>query len=194
MSERDPSLPPDAHDGDAPEFDVDQLGPDEERLLELREEQLATRKELREVGEIVIRTEVESVPAQLEVEALREEIEVEHEPVGLAVNKRDAPWEENGVLVVPVYEEQLVVSKRLILRERLRVRRIGTTERQLFQDTLRREHLVVEDPQQTGLVREVYPTDEESVRTDTSRRSEDGDPSDRPQGGFLEGLVRKVLE
>jgi uncharacterized protein (TIGR02271 family) len=199
MTERDPSHPPSRMNDDAQEFDIDQLGPDEERVLELREEQLAARKEIREVGEIVIRTEFESLPAQIEVEAVREEVEVEHEPVGQAVNQRDAPWEENGVLVVPVYEEQLVVSKRLILRERLRIRRVGTTERQLFQDTLRREHLVVEDPQQTGLVREIYPTQEAvtndaSPRSDGSPPSKDADLSDRPQGGFLEGLVRKALE
>src|SRR5256885_462443 len=117
--------------------EVDELGLDEERVIELREEQLVANKELRELGEILVRTEVDSVPAQLEVDGLREEVEIDHEPVGQAVSQRDEPWEENGVLVVPVYEEQLVVTKRLVLRERLRVRRISTAERQLFQDTLR---------------------------------------------------------
>jgi hypothetical protein len=32
------------------------------------------------------------------------------------------------VLIVPVYEQQLVVTQRLVLRERLRIRRVGTTE------------------------------------------------------------------
>src|SRR5436853_33053 len=104
--------------------ELNELGPAEERVLELREEQLIAHRELRDLGEVLVRTEIEAAPAQLEVEAFREEVEVEHEPVGESVTKRDEPWEENGELIVPIYEEQLVVSKRLILRERLHVRRI----------------------------------------------------------------------
>ena len=160
------------------------LDPDKTETLELREEQLIAHKELRDLGEIVVRTEVDDVPGRLEVDAYREEVFVEHEPVGEVVSERDKPWTEDNILIVPVYEEQLVVTKRLVLRERIRIRRVGTTERQLFEDTLRRERLVLEDPSNTGLVHEKYPTaqsDEEIV--DSPR-----------EGGFLEGLVRKALE
>jgi uncharacterized protein (TIGR02271 family) len=152
-----------------------------ERTIELREEQLVARKELHEAGEVYIRTEVEEVPGRLEVDALREEVEVEHVPVGEVVRERVDPWEDDGVLVVPVYEEQLVVTKRLVLREHLRIRRVGTTERRLFEDTLRRERLIIEDPSNTGLVHEQYPTD-------------DHKKDDREEGGLLGGLLRKALQ
>src|SRR5439155_6212292 len=126
--------------------------------LELREEQLVAHKDLRHLGEVVVRTEVEEVPGRLEVEAEREEVEVDHVPVGQVVRERVAPWEEGDVLVVPVYEEQLVVVKRLVLKEELRIRRVASTERQVFEDVLRRERLVIEDPQNTGLVHEQFPT------------------------------------
>ena len=132
---------------------------DEERTLELREEQLIPHKEMREVGEVRIRTVVEEIPGRLEVEALREEVEVEHVPVGRVVSERVPPWEEDDVLYVPVYEEQLVMVKRLLLREHLKIRRVATTETQLFEDTLRRERVVVEDPGNTGLVHERFPID-----------------------------------
>jgi uncharacterized protein (TIGR02271 family) len=132
---------------------------DDERTLELREEQLIPHKEMREVGEVRIRTVVEEMPGRLEVEALREEVEVEHVPVGRVVSERVPPWEEDDVLYVPVYEEQLVMVKRLLLREHLKIRRVATTETQLFEDTLRRERVVVEDPGNTGLVHERFPTD-----------------------------------
>src|SRR5205823_8047303 len=122
-----------------------------ERTIELREEQLVAHKDLRDVGEVRVRTTVEEVPGRLEVEAYREEVEVEHVPVGQVVTERVGPWEEDGVLMVPVYEEQLVVTKRLVLREHLRVRRVRSTERQLFEDTLRRDRLVIEDPTGSGL-------------------------------------------
>jgi len=160
------------------------LDPDKTEKLELREEQLVAHKELRELGEIVVRTEVDDVPGHLEVDAYREEVFVEHEPVGQVVSERDKPWTEDNVLVVPVYEEQLVVTKRLVLRERIRIRRVATTERQLFEDTLRRERLLVEDPSDTGLVHEHYPTE----------RSDEEVAETPRQGGFLESVVRKALE
>lgn len=164
-----------------------------ERVIELREEELVARKDLRELGEVEIRTQVEEVPSRLEVEAYREEVEVEHVPVGDVVSERVAPWEEEGVLVVPVYEEQLVLVKRLVLREKLRIRRVATTETRLFEDLVRRERLIVEDPNDTGLVHEQYPTGERAADyrdDDRQARHRDG----QPEGGFFENLVRKALQ
>jgi uncharacterized protein (TIGR02271 family) len=174
-----------------------QFDPETGRIIELREEQLVARKELRELGEVEVRTEVDDVPGRLEVDAYREEVEIEHEPVGQVVSERGQSWEEDGVLIVPVYEEQLVVTKRLVLRERLRIRRVGTTERQLFEDTLRRERLVVDDPQHTGLVHEQYPTGEPGGEHPTDADAAEVQPkgTDEPSdGGFLGNLVRKALE
>lgn len=205
--EREAIQPPRTSKRGRPRADPDELGPGEERVIELREEQLLANKQLRDVGEVVVRTEVDTIPGRLEVDALREEVEVEHEPVGEAVTERQDPWDQDGVLVIPVYEEQLVVTKRLVLRERLRVRRVRTTDRRLFQDTLRRDRLVVEDPQQTRLVHEVYPTeehDEEQPPDGQSHQSHQSDQSDQSDaeepertdenGGFLTRLVTKALE
>jgi uncharacterized protein (TIGR02271 family) len=186
--------------------------------LSLREEQLVAHKTVEQVGEVVVRTEVEELPGRLEVEALREEVQVEHVPVGQVVSERRQPWEEDDVLVVPVYEEQLVVTKRLVLREQLRVRRVRTAERQLFEDTLRRERAVVDDPDGTGLVRELHPTappvDSQPADrpllelspppapvvdpllpspAEIRRATEGGDPA-RPQGSFLDRVVRRALD
>ncbi|MDP9224194.1 MAG: YsnF/AvaK domain-containing protein [Actinomycetota bacterium] len=174
------------------EAEADSPAADTAHTLELREEQLIAHKDLRDLGDIEVRTEVDEVPGRLEVDAYREEVVVEHETVGQVVSERDKPWEEDGALVIPIYEEQLVVTKRLVLRERMRVRRVGVTERQLYQDTLRRERLVVEDPQHTGLVREHYPISApESANQDENLAS-----SERPEAesGFLGNLVRKALE
>jgi stress response protein YsnF len=57
---------------------------------------------------------------------------------------------------VPVYEEQLVVSKRLILKERIRIKRRARTEVRVFEDTLKRERLEVTQPKDTILVRETF--------------------------------------
>ena len=156
------------------------------RTLELREEELVAHKETRELGTVEVRTEIERLPGRLEVDAYREEVNVEHEPVGEVVAERVQPWrDDDGALVVPVYEEQLVVSKHLILRERIRIRTVGTTERRVVEDTLRRERLVIDDPDDTGRIREQYST-ETPPATDKDESKE--------QPGILEGLVRKALE
>ncbi len=157
---------------------------DLERTVELREERLVPRKETVDAGEIEIRKEVEEVPGRLEVEAYREEVEIEHVPVGQAVKEKVEPWEEDGTLVVPVYEEQLVVVKRLVMKEKLLIRRVGGTEKRLFTDTLRREKLVVDDPNNTGLVHEQHPTD----------RQQDEDEESRDEhGGIIHNIVRRAL-
>jgi uncharacterized protein (TIGR02271 family) len=149
-----------------------------EATLPLMEEELVAHKELREVGAAEIHKQIEEVPGRLEIEAFREEVEVEHVPVGRVVTERIEPYEEDGVLIVPVYEEQLVVTKRLVLREQLRIRRVGTTETHLFEDTLRRERVTVEDPDGTGLVHEQYAEDDGTAPA--------GDRSERQKtGGFF---------
>jgi uncharacterized protein (TIGR02271 family) len=130
-----------------------------EQTLRLREEELVARKRMEEVGRVEIRTEVEEFPGRLEIDRLHEELDIEHVPLGQTVTERRPPWEEDGVLVVPVYEEQLVVTKRLVLKEQLRVRRIQTVERQLVEDVLRRERAVVQDPTGHDLVHERYATE-----------------------------------
>ena len=153
--------------------------PPDGRTIPLRQEELVAHKEMRHMGDVEVRTEVEEVPGRIEVQAQREEVEVQHVPVGRVVAQREAPYHDGDVLVVPVYEEQLVVSKRLILREELRVTRVPSTETQVFEDTLRRERLVVEDIGHTGALRERYPTDDA-----------DGERHE----GFLENLRRKVMQ
>jgi uncharacterized protein (TIGR02271 family) len=192
-------------------------GVESDEVIALREERLVAHREMEQIGEIVVRTEVESVPGRLEVEAQREEVQIEHVPVGQIVTERSEPWEEDGVLVVPVYEEQMVVTKRLVLREHLRVRRVRSVERQLFQETLERERVVVEDPNNTGLVREMHPADPPTDSHPTGhnllggapsgkvidpmlpspdeirRATENADPM-RPEGSFLGRVVRGSLD
>ncbi|MBV8087129.1 MAG: YsnF/AvaK domain-containing protein [Chloroflexi bacterium] len=142
------------------------------QTIVLHEERLVADKEVRHVGDVEIRTEVDEVPGRLEVDALREDVEVQHVVRGEVVEERQDPYYDGDELVVPVYEEQLVVSKRIILREELRIKRVPMTERQLFEDTLRRERLVVEDPSDGSMVHERY-----------SEKRE----------GLFDGLWRKIM-
>lgn len=167
--------------------DMEQVG-----TIHLHEERLVPHKDLRTVGEVAVRTALEEFPGRLTVDALREEVEIEHVPVGEAVKERVAPWDEDGVLVVPVYEEQLIVVKRLVMREQLRIRRIETSETRLFEETLRRERVVLDDPQQTGLIHEFYA----GVTADGQPDGElvaSTEQEGSAEGGFLGHLVRRAF-
>jgi hypothetical protein len=119
---------------------------------------------------------------------------VEHVAIGQVATERQSPGEEDGVLLVPIYEEQLVVVKRLLLWEQVRVRRVGISETQLFEEPLRRERLVVEDPSNTGLVYEQFST---TAQLSAPRRGS-GPESDEAAGADdanpLERLVRKMFQ
>ena len=177
----------------------DSLLADDERTIELREEQLVVHRDLRDLGEVVISTEVEEVPGRVEVDSAREEVEIEHVPVGRFVSERVAPWEEGDALIVPVYEEQVVVTKRLLLREHIRIRRIATTQHQVFEDTLRRDRLV-DAPEETEMVHERYPDEPLQRRAARGRPSarlretEDAVEPEREEGGLIGNLVRRALQ
>ena len=161
--------------------------------LELREERLVPHTELEEAGRVLVRKEVEELPRRLEVDAYVEDVTVEHVPIGRIVSEQEPAREEHGVYIVPIYEEQLVVVKRLLLKEEIRIHRQGTTERRLFEDTVRHERLVIEDVDRTGRVREHYPTDRpEGAYAAGDLPPEDDATADEP--GFLERLGRKVLQ
>jgi len=178
----------------------DSLLTGDERTIELREEQLVVHRDLRDLGEVVISTEVEEVPGRVEVDAASEEVEIEHVPVGRFVSERVAPWEEGDALIVPVYEEQVVVTKRLLLREHIRIRRIATTQHQVFEDTLRRDRLVVDAPEETEMVHERYPDEVPRRRAARGRPSarlretEEAVEPEREEGGLLGSLVRRALQ
>lgn len=171
--------------------DASRMATDEGERLELREERLVAHKEPEEAGRIRVQKVVEEVPRRLEVDAYYEEVDVEHVPIGRIVQEQEPPREEDDVYIMPVYEEQLVVVKRLLLKEEIRIRRRGATERRLFEETVRRERLAIDDPDSTGRVREHYATERpegEVVAGDVP--PEEAEPE---QPGLLESLGRKVL-
>jgi uncharacterized protein (TIGR02271 family) len=130
----------------------------EPRTLRLHREELVAKKEPRVVGYVEIGTTTEELAGRLEVEAARQEVQIDHVPVGREVSEREGAHEQNGVLIVPVYEERLVVSKRLFLKEELHVRRLERRERHLFVDKLRREVVDIRRSDADAPVTDRYPT------------------------------------
>jgi uncharacterized protein (TIGR02271 family) len=115
----------------------------------LVEEQLSVRRERVETGRVRLHVVTDEEVHQLREELRTESLEVERIAIGreLAAGEAPpAPREEEGgdVLILPVVEEVLVVEKRLLLKEELRIRRRVATDRVDQPVTLRRQRAEIE--------------------------------------------------
>jgi stress response protein YsnF len=88
------------------------------------------------------RTEKQEVVVR---EALRrEQVDVTRVPIGREVTEAPAVRTEGDVTIVPVFEERLVVEKRLFLVEELHVRRTVSVDPVALPTTLSRTRVEVE--------------------------------------------------
>lgn len=101
---------------------------DTDLVLPLIEERAVIDKEVVETGRVRISTHVEQRRAVVH-EALRhDDVVVERVPVNRAVEQTPSIRQEGDVLIYPIVEEELVVTKRLILKEELRITRKSRVE------------------------------------------------------------------
>lgn len=123
-------------------------GTDHHAVLPLLEEALRVGKRRVETGRVRVSVATDT-EERLVRETLRtERAEVERVAVGRELaDGEGAPairQEEDGTVVVPVLEEVLVVERRLVLREEIRLRLVAVDETVEQPVTLRRQRAEVE--------------------------------------------------
>lgn len=111
--------------------------------LQLREEQLHIHKHLMVAGEVRVRKEVRTEHRTIEVPVSREEIVIERlAPAEAPVTAADfAPGE---VIRIPLREEQVVVEKRPVVREEVRVGKRVVQETERVDGEVRKEEVRIE--------------------------------------------------
>ena len=117
---------------------------DAETVVSLAEETLQVGKRSVERGRVRLHKTVTERLETAELTLTREEVEVERVTINRPVEAAEPVRYEGDVMVIPRYEEVLVVSKQLMLVEELRVRTLRSERREPQQVTLRREELSVE--------------------------------------------------
>ncbi|MXP66098.1 DUF2382 domain-containing protein [Roseomonas sp. M0104] len=115
-------------------------------VIPLVAERVAIARRVMETGRVRVNLSTTTEDALIRETLSGERVEVErvvlgHE-VATAPNVREE--EDGAVLVVPVLEEILVVERRLVLKEEVRIRRIATTETVAETIPLRRQVASVE--------------------------------------------------
>ena len=108
------------------------------------EEELRVGKRVVETGRVRVTKSVSEREELVDVPLMREEFDVERVPVEVFVDGPVAPWHEGETLVVPVLEEVLVVEKRLVVREEVRITRRRSEESKPQRVTLLSEDVSVE--------------------------------------------------
>ena len=116
----------------------------EETVVSLAAETLRVGKRTVERGRVRLHKTVTERLETAELTLMREQVEVERVAINRPVEEAEPVRYEDDVMVIPRYEEVLVVSKQLMLVEELRVRTVRSERREPQQVTLRREELSVE--------------------------------------------------
>jgi len=114
-----------------------------ERVLPVIEEQLVTDSRPVKTGSIRVEKHVERRIRRVDVPLLKETVEVKRVPVNRVVDVAPAIRRIGDAIVVPVVEEQVTVTRRLVLKEEVHLVRRRSRERTVKEIPIERERAVV---------------------------------------------------
>ena len=132
---------PTRRSSDASRSDVER--PDDETKLQVFAEELSVAKETLETGRVRVSTHTHEQEAVVDEDLARERVEIETIPINLRIDAVPEVRQEGDTTIIPVVEEQLVVERRLMLKEEVRIRRVRSTERHQEKVKLRYQEAVV---------------------------------------------------
>jgi len=116
---------------------------EEQKSVQLREEQLDVRKERVQIGEVQLRKEIVEELRTIQVPVIREEVYVERRPI-IDGQYDGSPLTENEIIRVPITEERIEVTKRPVVVEEVVVGKRKIQETKEMKDTVRKEEARIE--------------------------------------------------
>src|SRR3712207_6238591 len=122
------------------------LEDEDELRVQRTEEELRTGTREREAGRLNVRKRVRTDREQVRVPTRREEVSVEHVPVN---EERTGAEIGEDEVSVPVVEEEVVVDKRPVIKEEVRVRKDVVEDEEVVEEDVRKEEVDIDD-QTTG--------------------------------------------
>jgi uncharacterized protein (TIGR02271 family) len=114
-----------------------------ETVMPLLAEEIAVSKQVVETGRVQIARVTHEREQLIDELLAHERVEIDRTPIGRHVDTMPAIRDEGDTVVIPIVEEVLVVERRLLLKEEVRVRRVRSTERHQETVTLRHHEAVV---------------------------------------------------
>lgn len=147
----------------------EEIGPSGERVMRLREEELEARRHSEKVGEVDITKEVIEERRRMNVPYTEERVHIERRPVrpGEAVGPMA---EGENEIRVPIYEEEVEVTKHPVVREEIVISKERVTREKAVEETIRREVPRIHKEGDVDIDTEEDLTDEARARLDEEQR------------------------
>lgn len=120
------------------------LAPGEELKIPVIREDVVVQKRAVEGGGVRVHKTVTEREQVVEQPTLHEDVEVERVAIGRVIEAAPEARQEGDTLVIPVVEEMLVVEKRLVLREEIRITKRRTQQVEQARVVLREEQVQIE--------------------------------------------------
>jgi uncharacterized protein (TIGR02271 family) len=123
---------------------------EDELRVQRSEEELRVGTREREVGAVRVRKRVRTERERLVVPKKREEVRVEKVPV--EGRREEAPEDEIGEeeVRIPIVEEEVVVEKRPVIKEEIRIRKDVVQDEEVVEEDVRKEEVEIDDQTTTG--------------------------------------------
>jgi uncharacterized protein (TIGR02271 family) len=131
-----------AHDEGVHQSRGGDLEDEDELRVQRSEEELVAGTRQREAGSIRVSKRVRTDRERIEVPTRHEEVSVERVPVEGRATEAQIGDDE---VVVPLTEEEVVVHKRPVVKEEVRIRKEVVEETEVVEEDVRREEVEVED-------------------------------------------------
>ena len=128
-------------------------GLDEDLRVQRSEEELRARGRLREAGQVNVKKSVRTEREVVRVPKRREEVDIERVSVEGEAREASTATEANigeDEVVLQVFEEEVVVSKRVVLKEEIRLRKKVVEDEETVEVDLRKEEVEVDDQSRRG--------------------------------------------
>jgi uncharacterized protein (TIGR02271 family) len=119
------------------------MHPDKKTIPVIDEELLIRKRRVLD-GTVEVRTHTDHIEESRETILDRQQVDIERVPFDVVVDVAPEVRIEGDVTIVPVLEERLIVEKRLVLVEEIRIRKITTSETEQVGAVLRKQRVTVE--------------------------------------------------
>jgi uncharacterized protein (TIGR02271 family) len=128
-------------------------GLEEDLRVQRSEEELQAGVRERETGQVNVKKNVRTEHEVVRVPKRREEVDIERVPVAGEARQASGATEADigeDEVVVQVFEEEVVVTKRVVLKEEIRLRKRVAWDEETVEVDLRKEEVEVDDPTKHG--------------------------------------------
>lgn len=117
--------------------------PAEERIVPVIEEELVAGAVPVKTGSVRVEKHVERRIRRIDLPLMKDTVEVKRVTVNRVVDEPPAIRRSGDTIIVPVVEEQVTITRKLVLKEELHVQRRRTRESVVKEVSVERERAVV---------------------------------------------------